>query len=453
MQEVCVIVPGIGGSILTKKNQTLWDVSHRAFLQAVVSRGQLFQQLTLSEPDADDDVVPKGLIHGVMVIPGFWNYGDYRPFTKILEKLFGGAENVIGFAYDWRRSNAHSASKLKTFIDSLLTVRPPGTRVVLVAHSMGGLVARRYLACESGYEHCSMLVTIGTPYQGAAKALTAIARGVPKIPGVTGAHLHAMLQSLPSVHELLPTYPCIMGPSDNSDNRQTLADRLPDEIESSGLFQAASSFHTTTQQAVAALGAGMPPTLAVVGQQQPTDTLAQVVNGRVIVLPDAGWETPQGLVRGAGDGTVPRISSQPPEWGNDTTRAHPVPGRHINLPSDAAMHRALASALEGRKYLGLGAKEQGGISVAIPDVVAYGEAVVVEAHHPQDDLELDISAISIDDGATRYHSILRRLGNGQYQRSVKDLQPGTYEIRVEGLADGAQQYVSELLTILPAEIV
>jgi pimeloyl-ACP methyl ester carboxylesterase len=451
MHEVCVILPGIGGSVLNQNHRTVWDVSDRTFLRACLTRGETFQQLTLAAPDADDDITPGNLIHGAMVIPGFWNYGDYRPFTKFLERLFG-ADNVVGFAYDWRRSNARSASQLKTFINALLAQRPTGAKAVLVAHSMGGLVARRYLACESGYEHCSMLVTIGTPYQGAAKALTAIASGVTKIPGRTGARLHTMLRSFPSVHELLPIYPCIMGPADNPDDRHNLVDHLPDEIGSTGLYDAACSFHATTQQAVVALGTGMPPTLTVVGQQQPTPTLAQVVNGHVTVLPDAKWATPQGLVRGAGDGTVPRISSQPPEWGLDTTRAHTVPARHINLPSDSSMHKALRGALEGRKYLGLGAEEHGGIGAAIPEVAAFGEEVIVEAHHPDNRLKLDLSAVSIDDEVTRYHSIMRPLGNGQYQRSIRNLQPGTYEIRIQGLADGAPQYVSEFLTVLPSEV-
>jgi len=47
---------------------------------------------------------------------------------------------------------------------------------------------------------------------------------------------------------------------------------------------------------------------------------------------------------------------------------------------------------------------------------------------------------------------MRPLGNDQYQRSIRDLQPGTYEIRIQGLADGALQYVSELLTVLPSEV-
>jgi pimeloyl-ACP methyl ester carboxylesterase len=447
MPELCVIVPGIGGSVLTKDGKTLWDVSNSAFFRALISRGQPFQELSLATAHADGDgVLADRLIHGAMVIPGFWNYGDYRPFTRRMAQLFGGAPNVVSFPYDWRRSNTNSAGRLKSFVDDLLSTRPVDTKVVLIGHSMGGLVARRYLATEAGYERCSMLVTLGTPFQGAAKALDAVARGIPKIPGKTGARLHSMLRSLPSVHELLPTYPCFV----QENRRVTLADCLPEEVSSTGLFAAAAEFHRTTSEAVAALGSAMPPTLAVVGQQQPTLTLARLVNGTIEALPDESWATSYGSVRGAGDGTVPRISAQPPEWGQDTTRAHAVTGRHINLPSDIAMHKAVAAALEGRKYLGLGAV--GGISVNISEVVTSGERVVVEVHHPDDRLELDVWATNLDGGATEHHSILPYLGDGRYERAIASLGPGTYEVRVEGLADGAPQVVSDLVTVLPVGI-
>jgi hypothetical protein len=114
------------------------------------------------------------------------------------------------------------------------------------------------------------------------------------------------------------------------------------------------------------------------------------------------------------------------------------------------MRKAIAAALEGRKYLGLGT--EGGLSVAIPQLAAPGDPVLVEAHHPEDELELDVWATSIADGVTRYHSILRRLGGGRYERVISTLEPGTYEIWIEGLADGIPQRISELVTILPTDI-
>lgn len=69
MHEVCVVVPGIGGSSLVENNKTIWDVSDRAFFRALITKGQPFEQLTLNAFRIDENIVPKRLIHGAMIIP------------------------------------------------------------------------------------------------------------------------------------------------------------------------------------------------------------------------------------------------------------------------------------------------------------------------------------------------------------------------------------------------
>ena len=320
--ELCVVVPGIGGSVLRIADKVVWDVADRAFVNYLLSFGRPFRRLALADPDHDDGVKAAGLVRGAVVIPGFWNYGDYRPLSAELARRFG-PDNVVGFAYDWRRSCATSAAALKRFVDAELGTRPPGTKVVVVGHSMGGLVARRYLACEGGAERCSLLVSLGTPYRGAARAIGAIAHGIPKIPGRTGHRLHRMLASLPSVHELLPTYDCLV---DADGNRAPLAARLPGAIADTGLFDAAAAFHAQTQAASRTSADAMPPTLAVVGQHQVTATLARsVADGDIEVLGDVDWpdtrrppSQPGRRDRAPGLGPAPRVGRGP----------HPGPRRH-----------------------------------------------------------------------------------------------------------------------------
>jgi triacylglycerol esterase/lipase EstA (alpha/beta hydrolase family) len=48
-------------------------------------------------------------------------------------------------------------------------------RVVLICHSMGGLVARHYLEVLGGYKDAKALITFGTPHRGSIDALAYLA--------------------------------------------------------------------------------------------------------------------------------------------------------------------------------------------------------------------------------------------------------------------------------------
>ncbi len=168
----------------------------------------------------------------------------------------------------------------------------------------------------------------------------------------------------------------------------------------------------------------MPPTLAVVGQHQVTATPARwAVDGDVEILGDMDWSTPGGSRRSRGDGTVPRGSAQPPEWGDDPTRARVVTGRHVDLPVHRPLHQVMAAALEGRRFLGLGPETDEGLAVDIPDGVRQGETVTITARHHDDRLELDLRVTDVHDGVERAHSVLANRGNGLYDRVLTGLGP------------------------------
>jgi pimeloyl-ACP methyl ester carboxylesterase len=87
----------------------------------------------------------------------------------------GDGTLVIG-AYDWRKDNAESARKLAEHIDTAVKRHGADVEISLVAHSMGGLVARYYLESgqfkdQPGFGRVRRLLTLGTPHNGAALAL------------------------------------------------------------------------------------------------------------------------------------------------------------------------------------------------------------------------------------------------------------------------------------------
>ena len=81
--------------------------------------------------------------------------------------------------YDWRKDNRLSAEKLAGLIDEANAKHSGTGEILLVAHSMGGLVSRYYLESGAykdrpGYSAVRQLITLGTPHRGSPLALTAV---------------------------------------------------------------------------------------------------------------------------------------------------------------------------------------------------------------------------------------------------------------------------------------
>ncbi|MFQ5646016.1 MAG: lipase family alpha/beta hydrolase [bacterium] len=106
--------------------------------------------------EARRDGKPVVLIHGYMMRGGvLW------PLKRFLEKQ--GFKEVILFTCEmpWKRIE-YFAEQLKEEIDSLTREH----KVDIVAHSMGGLVARYYINFLGGHLKVDNLITLGTPHQG-----------------------------------------------------------------------------------------------------------------------------------------------------------------------------------------------------------------------------------------------------------------------------------------------
>ncbi len=97
------------------------------------------------------------LVHGFICNRGLWNPWLQRlaaqgtPFVAVnLEPVFGSIDDTLQVV-DGAMQRLEQA-----------TGRPP----VVVAHSMGGLVMRRWLAEHGGCARVRRLITLGTPHQG-----------------------------------------------------------------------------------------------------------------------------------------------------------------------------------------------------------------------------------------------------------------------------------------------
>ena len=76
--------------------------------------------------------------------------------------------DLFTFPYNWRKSNVETALLLKQKIDEVKEICGCG-KVDLVAHSMGGLVARQYIQSDAYEDDVDQLIFLGTPHLGAPK--------------------------------------------------------------------------------------------------------------------------------------------------------------------------------------------------------------------------------------------------------------------------------------------
>ena len=124
------------------------------------------------------------------------------------------------FAYDWRLSCVENAGRLAAFIRSIAErCHDPSIKVDIVAHSMGGLIARYYLLydgkdvlgeetpipTDAGAAHVRRLIMLGTPNMGAVSSLLALIDGSrvgwARIPPDLIATMPSMIQLMPSPSE------------------------------------------------------------------------------------------------------------------------------------------------------------------------------------------------------------------------------------------------------------
>jgi pimeloyl-ACP methyl ester carboxylesterase len=96
--------------------------------------------------------------------------GYYRPLLQRLEASgYSTATSYLQvYHYDWRQPLASNAARLKDLIDRVKT-DTQRNEVDLIAHSMGGLVARALIQSDAYGDDVAHLVTLGSPHAGSAK--------------------------------------------------------------------------------------------------------------------------------------------------------------------------------------------------------------------------------------------------------------------------------------------
>lgn len=248
LRNPLIVIPGVLGSRLVddETRRVVWgefggdgiDPSHAAgarLLALPMAEGKSLR-------DLKDEVHEEGVLDTLEIrvfgLP--FELGAYRDilialgvggYHESLSDIDYGSQNhnSFQFAYDWRRDNVENAQRLHQFIlgkkAEIEQARrkkygdsAPPVRFDIVAHSMGGLIARYYLQYGdadlpadgsaanltwAGARNVDRVVLIGTPSAGSIDAVENMVNGV-VFSQALPRYQAAILGTMPGLYQLLP---------------------------------------------------------------------------------------------------------------------------------------------------------------------------------------------------------------------------------------------------------
>jgi len=450
-----VVIPGVGGSVLeTAAGLPVWGHGLPGLVQPLVDP----KLLSLAEHPI---LRPTGLLPSTRVLP--WKtVPGYDGLVRQLVNTFGlGTDDidvaqacdgpphkpgasVVLFPYDFRLGVAAAAERLKHEVDQRLADLDEGARrkrVIIVAHSMGGLVARFWLGPLGGARYCATLVTLGTPHRGAPKALDWLLNGVRVGPGMIGSltswllsDATAVLQEWPSTYELLPRYQAVREEGEESSDLRYPHELMTTEESFRRRAREAFNMHQRIEDDWPTRDSpDRPQVLALFARGHATPSRAVCIDGQVrVTKDDAEWQPNHGW---RGDGTVPAMSAIPIELTNDELARRVVPDRHGPMATTAAAV-AHVREHEAEPFTSLRGDqpERPWLGLDIDDVLVAGDPFTLTAELLGADDAGDATAwvrVTEDrSGATG--APLQMTGDGRrWEVTVPGLGPGSHQVTVE----------------------
>lgn len=285
---------------------------------------------------------------GVLILqPRLKSYDSLK--LTFLANGYAENETLFDFPYNWRKSNVLTASLLKDKIQVIKNICQCG-KVDIIAHSMGGLVAREYIQSNSYQNDVDQLIFLGTPHIGAPKAylsweggtsgvelsiqdllLDAILRqeaieagfgSFTDLNQILFNYIHSTSSPILSVQELLPIYDYLKDM--DTDTLRTYPIGYPQNAFLENLNSPSSL--------VAIEQGGARITNIFSDDQLNTISLLKVRNDSS-TLPLWEHGVPKEVGKGGGDGTVPTNSSLALDIANKTD--FNIGGKHGDMPTNA----------------------------------------------------------------------------------------------------------------------
>lgn len=191
-----IFIPGIAGSELYSGSNIVWPIA------PLGSRTDLALNADGTPFFNNTHVIVGDVLRGT----AYNFYGGMIDFLK--ENGYQEKKNLFLFPYDWRMDNANHIPDLDKLVNQA-RVQSGSEKVILLAHSMGGLIGRAYV--QQHPDKVDSLITMGTPWWGAPKVFYGLLNGYDfDNPSVNTKLMKVLAQNWTSAYQLLPRVPFVI---------------------------------------------------------------------------------------------------------------------------------------------------------------------------------------------------------------------------------------------------
>ncbi|MGH3811806.1 MAG: lipase/acyltransferase domain-containing protein [Pseudonocardiaceae bacterium] len=398
-RHLIVVLPGIGGSVLTrpgKPDDVVWDAGKGDIADLVLRPARM----SVAE---SPQLEPRGLTEstkflGFTVVPGYerllaqlGTHGTVDPRGDPDHPVPGAT--VVAVPYDFRHSVVEAAERVDAVVCAHLAGASQAERagrVIVVAHSMGGLVARVWMGLLGRWPWCRALITLGTPHRGAPKALDWLVNGV-RLLGCELSRPTELLRGWPSVAELLPRYQAVWDSTAG-------VKRYPHELPIPALADPAKTafgLHRQIEQCWRAMPRGNPDVKACLGWSHPTLNAAFWDGQHLEVTKEwPDWlKLEENWQHDFGDGTVPSFSAVPIELSSPQAPDR-LAERHVPIACSSRIMELLAVAEGWPSHEHVrGAEREPAIGLDLDEVQAAREPIAVQATLREVDADVSGQAV------------------------------------------------------------
>ncbi|OGZ68034.1 MAG: hypothetical protein A3C50_03665 [Candidatus Staskawiczbacteria bacterium RIFCSPHIGHO2_02_FULL_43_16] len=203
-----LIVPGLMGTEMKNGNELLWADIIR--MVNPLDADSFMDPLAFSK-----DLIPSNAnVFGADIIKNPSNLFDYSQelINEFESHGYVENQNLFTFPYDWRYGVTGKYLDGKTNVDLLeqkvadILVQTGADKVDVIAHSMGGLIVKKYVVDNIASHHIGKSIFVGVPSTGAPKSVKVLLQGDNfGVLGLNDAEMKKISANLPAAYDLLPS--------------------------------------------------------------------------------------------------------------------------------------------------------------------------------------------------------------------------------------------------------